>query len=322
MNSHVSGKKSSIIIALGLSLLVFYPLAHGADYPSKMVKLIVTGGPGSGEDAQARAIAPFLEKHLGQKIVVEDQPGVGGKIAMEKFQRTTPDGYSLLASTFPKTIIIEFMSKTSHKTTDFTPVFCWSSNSPSMFVHADTWKTLDEFLKAARTKTLSGGLSGRGSNTHLLGLLAVDKWGIKVNWVPYEGSGESLAALAGKHIDFTISSAHNAAPLVRAGKLRPMFVFGDKRDPFLPEMPSAKELGINMDTLPSMRGVWAPPKTSPVIVKVLENVFAKAVKEPGFVDMAEKTHLVLESIGSREFGKINADAYAIIGKYQQVLKQE
>jgi len=319
--SHNSVKKFSIVITLGLSLLIFYPLAYGADYPNKMIKLIVTGGPGSGEDTQARAIAPFLEKHVGQKIIVEDQPGAGGKIAMEKFQKTNPDGYSLLASTFPKTIIIEFMGKTDFKTTDFTPIFCWSSNNPCMVVHADNWKTLDEFLKAAKAKTLSGGLSGRGSNTHLLGLLAVDKWGIKVNWVPYEGSGESVAALAGKHIDFTICSAANAASLVRAGKLRPMFVFGDKRDPFLPDMPTAKDLGISMDTLPSMRGVWAPPKTSPAIVKVLENAFAKAVKEPGFINIADKTHLVLESIGSREFGKINVDAYPIIGKYQQMLKE-
>ena len=321
MMSHNSVKKFSIVITLGLSLLIFYPLAYGADYPNKMIKLIVTGGPGSGEDTQARAIAPFLEKHVGQKIIVEDQPGAGGKIAMEKFQKTNPDGYSLLASTFPKTIIIEFMGKTDFKTTDFTPIFCWSSNNPCMVVHADNWKTLDEFLKAAKAKTLSGGLSGRGSNTHLLGLLAVDKWGIKVNWVPYEGSGESVAALAGKHIDFTICSAANAASLVRAGKLRPMFVFGDKRDPFLPDMPTAKDLGISMDTLPSMRGVWAPPKTSPAIVKVLENAFAKAVKEPGFINIADKTHLVLESIGSREFGKINVDAYPIIGKYQQMLKE-
>jgi tripartite-type tricarboxylate transporter receptor subunit TctC len=318
---HISLKKFSIIITLGLSLLIFYSLAYGADYPNKMIKLIVTGGPGSGEDTQARAIAPFLEKHVGQKIIVEDQPGAGGKIAMEKFQKTNPDGYSLLASTFPKTIIIEFMGKTDFKTTDFTPIFCWSSNNPCMVVHADNWKTLDEFLKAAKAKTLSGGLSGRGSNTHLLGLLAVDKWGIKVNWVPYEGSGESVAALAGKHIDFTICSAANAASLVRAGKLRPMFVFGDKRDPFLPDMPTAKDLGISMDTLPSMRGVWAPPNTSPAIVKVLENAFAKAVKEPGFINIADKTHLVLESIGSREFGKINVDAYPIIGKYQQMLKE-
>ena len=143
--------------------------AFGADFPSKPVKLIVTAAAGGGEDTEARAIAPFVEKHLRTQVVIENQPGAGGKIAFEKFQKTEPDGYTLITYTFPKSVIIEYQGKTGFRTRDFTPVFAWSRSSQLLVVNGESWKTFKEFLDAAKTKTLAGGLSGRGSTTHLMG---------------------------------------------------------------------------------------------------------------------------------------------------------
>jgi len=134
---------------------------------------------------------PFLEKHLGTSVIIENQPGAGGKIAFEKFQKTEPDGHTLITYTFPKSVIIEYQGKTGFKTRDFTPIFAWSRSSQLLVVNGETWKTFSEFLKAAKAKTLAGGLSGRGSTTHLMGLIALDELGIKANWVPYEGSAGS-----------------------------------------------------------------------------------------------------------------------------------
>lgn len=286
-----------------------------------MIKLIVTAGAGGGEDTEARALQPFLEKYLGQRVIIENQPGAGGRIAMEKFQKTEPDGYSLITYTFPKSIIMEFMDKTNFRTKDFVPIYSWSRSSQLLVVHADTWKTFDEFLKAAKAKVLSGGLSGRGSTTHLSGLLALDEMDIKANWVPYEGSAGSVAALAGKHLDFTICLATSAVSLVNAGKLRPLLLFSDRRDPYMPDVPIAKDLGINMEIIPTLRGVEAPPKTPPAIIKVLEEAFSKAAKDPGFVEVAKKRQLILQPTGSRDFAKIVTEAYPRIGKYQQMLKE-
>lgn len=311
----------SAVAVILLTLLIICPSADGAPYPNKMIKFIVTAGAGGGEDTEARAISPFLEKYLGQRFIIENQPGAGGKIAMEKFQKTEPDGYSIITYTFPKSIIMEFMDKTNFKTRDFVPVFSWSRSSQLLVVHADTWRTFDEFLKAAKAKTLAGGLSGRGSTTHLTGLLALDEMGIKANWVPYEGSAGSVAALAGQHLDFTICLATSAVSLIQAGKLRPLLLFSEKRDPFMPDVPIAKDLGINMDIIPTLRGAEAPPKTPPAIIKTLEDAFLKASKDPGFLDIAKKRQLILQPTGSREFGKIVEEAYPRIGKYQQMLKE-
>jgi tripartite-type tricarboxylate transporter receptor subunit TctC len=292
-----------------------------ADFPSKPVKLIVTAAAGGGEDTEARAIAPFVEKHLGTSVAIENQPGAGGKIAFEKFQKLEPDGYSLITYTFPKSVIIEYQGKTGYRTRDFTPIFAWSRSSQLLVVNAESWKTLDEFLKAGKAKALSGGLSGRGSTTHLMGLIALDELGIKANWVPYEGSAGSVAALAGKHLDFTICLATSAVSLIRAGKLRPLLLFSDKRDPYIADVPIPKDLGFDMSFIPTLRGVEAPPKTPAAIVKVLEDAFRKAAAEPGFIEVAKKRQIVLEPVGSKDFAKAVADVYPRIAKFQEMLKE-
>lgn len=291
----------------------------GADFPTKPVKLVVTAGAGGGEDTEARAIAPFVEKHLGTQVVIENQPGAGGKIAFEKFVKAEPDGYTLITYTFPKSVIIEYQGKTGYKTRDFTPIFAWSRSSQLLVVNAETWKTFNDFLAAAKAKTLAGGLSGRGSTTHLMGLIALDELGIKVNWVPYEGSAGSVAALAGKHLDFTISLATSAVSLIQAGKLRPLLLFSDKRDPNIADVPVPKDLGFDMTFIPTLRGVEAPPKTPAAIVKILEDAFSKAAQEPEFIEIAKKRKMLLEPVSSVEFAKAISTVYPKIAKFQPML---
>lgn len=223
-------KKSggAIVLALfGCATILFVTASvWGADFPQKPVRIIVGSSAGGGDDTETRGIAPYVQKYLGVNVITENQPGAGGKIAFEKFMKIRPDGYSLMTSTFPRGPIIENMEKVSFRVKDYTPIYAWSRTNQILVVNVDTWKTLDEFVKVAKARTLSGGLSGRGSTTHLAGLVAMDAIGIKVNWVPYEGSAESLPALAGKHLDFTVSLATSAMPLIQAGKLRPLLLFG------------------------------------------------------------------------------------------------
>jgi len=227
----------------------------------------------------------------------------------------------MIISTFPKSVIIEYMGKVGYRTKDFTPVYAWALTNQLLVGHADTWKNINEFLKDAKNRTLSGGLSGRGSTTHLAGLVAMDGLGVKVNWVPYEGSAGSVAALAGKHLDFTLCLSTSATSLIQAGKLRPLLLFGDERDPYLPDVPTPKEIGLSIPSMPALRGAEAPPNTPPAIVKVLEAGFQKAVKDPAFIEWAKKRKMVLRSFPSQEFGKILLDTYPQVEKYQKMLSE-
>jgi tripartite-type tricarboxylate transporter receptor subunit TctC len=313
-------KTLRLLVAVAAAGLLAVP-ALAQKFPTKPVKLIVTAAAGGGEDTEARAIAPYVEKHLGTSVVIENQPGAGGKIAFEKFQKAEPDGYTLITYTFPKSVIIEYEGATGYKTRDFTPVFAWSRSSQLLVVNAESWKTFEEFLKAAKGKTLSGGLSGRGSTTHLMGLIALDELGINANWVPYEGSAGSVAALAGKHLDFTICLATSAVSLIQAGKLRPLLLFSDKRDPYLADVPIPKDLGYDMTFIPTLRGVEAPPNTPAAVVKVLEDAFGKAAAEQGFAEVAKKRKIVLQPVGSAEYAKAVSDVYPKIAKLKDMLKK-
>ncbi len=318
-------KKSFTVVAFTIislaNLLFLASLATGADFPKKPVRIIVGSAAGGGDDTESRGIAPFLEKHLGVKVIIENQPGAGGKIAFEKFMKVEPDGYSLLSSTFPRGPIIENMEKVNFRVKDYTPVFAWSRSNQLLVVHADTWKTTNEFIQAAKAKMLSGGLSGRGSTTHLAGLIAAEAFGIKVNWVPYEGSAGSVTALAGKHLDFTICLATSAIPLIQAGKLRPLLLFSDDKDLYLPNVTLPKDLGLNITNIPTTRGVHAPPRTPAGLVKILEQAFSKAVKEPGFIEWAKNRKMIVHPLTASGYDKVVKNTYPTIEKFQQLLKE-
>ena len=310
-----------LLIIVTASLFLICPLINGADFPKKPVKIIVTAGAGGGEDTELRGFIPFLQKQLGVSVSIENIASAGGKIACEKFQKTVPDGYTLLYTTFPKTIVLEYISKVNFRTKDFTPIFAWTWSNQMLVVHADAWKNFNDFVNAAKTKTLVGGVTGRGSTTHVAGLLAMDALGLKVNWVPYEGSGETLASLAGKHIDFVVYLASTHAGLIEAGMIRPLVLFNDKRDPNFPDIPIPKDLGFNVPALPGIRGIVAPPNTPASIVKVFEEASTKAIKEPKYIEWAKNRRIVILPLNAPEFGQMVNDAYPKVEKILPMLKE-
>jgi tripartite-type tricarboxylate transporter receptor subunit TctC len=306
---------------IGLISVVGAPAGRCADFPQKPIKIIAPAEAGGAEDTQARGVAPFLQQLLGVSVQVENQAGAGGKIALERFQKTTPDGYTIICNNLPKSIIYEYMFKVDYRTKEFSPIFAWGVSYNIVVVNAETWKTFDEFLKAAKERTLAGALSAIGGTTHLGSLAATKELGIKANWVPFDGVNGSLAALAGKHVDFSILTASSAVPLINAGKLRPLLIFSDARDPSFPDVPTAKELGYKIPSVITVYGVQAPPKTPPAVVKVLEEACAKAVKEPAYVEWAKKRQMTLKSLSSVEYmDYILKEAYPTVEQYQDLMK--
>ena len=292
-----------------------------AAFPKKTIKIIT--GPG-GEDADVREIAPFVQKYLGVDVLVENIVGFWGKTAFEKFQRTEPDGNTLISYTFPRSIIIENMSKTNFRTKDFTPIFAWSVGNQLLVVPPDTYKTFDEFLKDAKAKTLTGAIPLRGGTSHLAGLLLADGLGINVNWMPYEGSASSIAALARKDVDFTICLATALPSWIRAGKIRLLAVFPDRRGsrgPYFPDIPTLKELGYDISYVTIRHVVEAPPNTPPHIVRVLEEAFSRAVKEPAYIEWAKKNYVIIDPLSAQEFCKEVAESYPRIEKLKEMLGQ-
>jgi tripartite-type tricarboxylate transporter receptor subunit TctC len=292
-----------------------------AAFPKKTIKIITGSG---GEDADVREIVSYVQKYLGIDVLIENIVGFWGKIAFEKFQMTEPDGYTLISYTFPKSIIIENMSQTNFRTRDFTPIFAWSVGNQLLVVHPENYKTFDEFLKDAMTKTLTGAIPVRGGTSHLAGLLLADGLGINVNWMPYEGSASSIAALARKDVDFTICLATALPSWIRAGKVRPLAALPDRRGlrgSSFGDIPTLKELGYDISYVTIRHVVEAPPNTPPQIVRVLEEAFSKAIKEPAYIEWAKKNHVIIDPLSAQEFSKKVADSYPRIEKLKEMLKK-
>ena len=292
-----------------------------AAYPRKAIKIITGSG---GEDADMREIASYVQKYLGIDVLIENIVGFWGKIAFEKFQMTEPDGYTLISYTFPKSIIIENLSKGNFRTKDFTPIFAWSVGNQLLVVHPDTYKTFDEFLKDAMTKTLNGAIPVRGGTSHLAGLLLADGLGINVSWMPYEGSASSIAALARKDVDFTICLPTALPSWIRGGKIRPLAAFPDKRGlrgSYFGDIPTLKELGHDINYITIRHVIEAPPNTPPQIVRVLEEVFSKAIKEPAYIEWAKKNYVIIDPLSAQEFNKEVAESYPRIEKLKDMLKK-
>jgi len=292
-----------------------------AAFPKKPIKIIT--GPGY-EDADVREIAPYVKKYLGVDVLIENIVGFWGKTAFERFQRTEPDGYTLISYTFPRSIIIENMGETNFRTEDFTPIFAWSVGNQLLVVPPDLYKTFDEFLREAKTRTLRGAIPVRGGTSHLAGLLLADGLGINVNWMPYEGSASSIAALSRKDVDFTICLATALPSWVRAGKVRLLAVFPDRRGPhghYFRDIPTLKELGHDISYVTIRHVVEAPPNTPPHIVRTVEEAFSKAVKEPAYIDWAWKNYVIIDPLSAQEFCKEVAECYPRIEKLKEMLKE-
>lgn len=318
-----SSKAFFLGFVIGLSLLLFCPLAKGLDYPRKAIKIILASGPGGGNDIISRGIIPYLQQHLGVNVSIDYQHGAGGKIALQKLYKADPDGYSILLDSFPRSVIVEHMGAANFKTRDFVPVFIIGPTSQALVVHSDSWKTFDEFLKAAKTKTLAGGLSGRGTTVHLAGLVLMEKLGIKVNWVPFAAAAEATTALAGKHVDYAIVFPTSAVSLIRAGTIRPLLLLRETRDPFFPDIPVPKDLKLDVTLIPALYGVVAPPRTPEAIVKVLEEGFIKAAKEPAFLEWAKKGQIEISPQSGHDLLKIITEIYyPNVEKFQSLLKEQ
>jgi len=318
------GIKKQLIFAVMVSwwlLGVSMAKAGDASYPSKPITLIIPYEAGSGTDLEARGMIPFLAKYLKGKVAIEDVPGAGGKIALTRAWKATPDGYTLIYHIIPSSITKQYIFNGEFSVKDYTHIYAISKTNQVLVVNADTWKTWDEFLKAGRSQTLSGGCSAIAGATHMMGLLLAEKFGLKVNWVPYEGGSEALAATAGKHLDLAITFSPTALPLVDAGKLRPLLVFADAKDTTFPQVATSRQLGYDIPLMPTIRGVVGPPRMAPERAKALEEAMAKVVKDQEFLDWGKKRRIDIEPIPPVQYRQYVLQQYEIVEKFKNLFEK-
>ena len=276
------------------------------NYPDKPIRLIVGYPPGGGNDIAARLIAPKLSEGLGQPVIVENRPGAATNIAQEIVSKSAPDGYTLLLGSPAVAINRSLYSKLPFDALrDLVGVSTFAVSPNILVVNPSVpAKTVQELVSLARANPgkFTYSSSGSGSSQHLAGALFNLRTKVDTLHVPYKGTAPSLTALIGGEVDISYSNIPATLPHIKSGRLRALATTGTKRAELLPDVPTLKESGIDMEVIVWF-SVMAPARTPRPIINKLAGVL---IKIPHTAEMKKRlADLGAETVGStpEEFDK-------------------
>lgn len=273
------------LIALAAAALVATPAF--AAYPDRPIKMIVPWAAGGDTDNIFRPFAPNLQKHLGETVVIANVGGASGTKGAREAKASPPDGYTIYA-------VHDYIHSTYYagvadvQYTDFEPICLVASTASVLTASPKTpwndWKGLLADAKARPGQITVG--ATLASTSHFFPALIEQAAGIKFKYVSYEGLAPRMNAILGGHIDLTDSNMTQKGK-VEAGQLKFIAIATEKRHPALPNLPTLKELGVNV-VFDVNRGLVAPKGTPEPVLAKLESACAAAAKEPAFADAMAK----------------------------------
>ena len=312
--------KSSRFLAIALLLAVAQAAPAQGEFPGKRpIEFVVLFPAGTSADVTARVLAEGMGRQLGTQIVVVNRPGGGGAVGFKYAVQQAPDGHHLVwssnaISTTYHTGMLPFDYKS------FLPVARVQVETPLLFVRSEApWKALRDILRQAKASpgTLTVGNSGFGSHTHLSSVWLFKASGFQVVDVPFNAA-QVVPSLLGGHVDAVVQLPGALAGHVKAGTVRALVAMSGARDPFFPDVPTAREQGMNLSA-ELWRGVTVPKGTPPRIIARLEDAIRKTVASPEFTRATEKLLVAPAFLPAAEFGKMIATEDAEIGRTVKAL---
>ncbi len=305
-----------IALALLLVLCTSAPAAAQEAYPSRPITIVAPFPPGGVADLTARPVGVALEKVLRNPVGVVNKTGAAGAVGMQYVATSRPDGYTLLLALSSISIIPEadklFGRPPAFTVDQFEPLALISADPTILVVRAESpWKTAREFIEDARKRPgqISFSSSGVYGTLHMAMELLQHAAGIKLRHVPYAGAGPALTAILGGHVDALASGPAVILPHIKAGKLRPLAGWGDKRVAALPEVPTFKELGYAEAEFYIWAGLFAPTGTPEPVLQKLRDALRVAVNDSDFKTVMDKLETPIAFKQGEEFRKFfEADA--------------
>ena len=293
-----------LLLCACLILPVWANPAAAQSFPNRQIRLVIPFPPGGGTDIAARLIGEKLGIGLKQTVVPDNKPGANGIIASELVARAAPDGYTLLVATgsshaFAPALGVKLPFD---PVKDFIPVALIGQFPTVLVINpAVPAKTMREFVDYARQnpKKLNYGSAGNGSTNHFLGELVKQTAGIDMLHVPYKGSGPASADLLAGQIQAMVDSVAAAKGNIDAGKLRALGVTTAQRVAQLPDVPTLKESGFDIEYA-GWVVVMAPAGTPADVVTTLHDAIAAAMTDPAVVERYGKQGIVIKPMSLAE----------------------
>ena len=280
-------------------------------FPSRPIKLIIAFPAGGPTDITMRALADNAGKLLGQPVIVENKPGAGGTLPAQTLQASQADGYTL--AQIPLGVFrLPYTTKINwDPVQDISYVLNVTGYAFGIVVPADSqlrsWTHFVAWAKANPGK-LSYGSTGTMTSPHLTMELIAQKLGLELLHVPYKGSADLMQSIAGGHV-MAAADSTGFAPLVEAGKLRVLNTWGEKRLAKFPDVPTLKELGVDI-VQASPFGLGAPKNTPALVVTRLHDAFKAAMEQESYKTALARYDMLPMYMSSAAYTRFAQDTFA------------
>jgi tripartite-type tricarboxylate transporter receptor subunit TctC len=319
-------EKKKVFGMMMLCLFLFIPVMVGAaeKFPTKPIELVVPFAAGGSTDVLARLVAKYAPKYFEKPLIIVNKPGGGGVTGTEGVVRSTPDGYALYVGygsghdlVMPHFIGTASLPKMPFDTfKDLIPVCRLSVHSVVMIIRGDApYKTLKEFIDWGKKKEqVTASVSTKAGSVDITFQALGKATGLKIVTVPFRGGAESVTAIVGGQTDCGGNHPSEIISHIKAKRLIPIAVALDARDPAIPDVPTFKELGYNVVTVGSVKGVAAPKGTPPEVIGYLSERFRKVCEDPEFIKSMKDIGQPVMYLGPEDFGKYLKEGFEQFGK--------
>ena len=290
-------------LILGCALAASTAIAQ--PYPTKPVRVVVAFAAGGFADGVARLVGQKLSERLGQPVVIDNRGGAGGNIAAKLVAAAPADGYTLLVNTAAMSINVSLYKNPGYEFRDFVPV-ALTGSTPGLFaVHASNpANSLQDLVRAARTRGLNYATAGVGSSSHLAGdYLFRSLAGLNATHVPFQGGGPAVAAALAQQVEVLSLSMPPVVPHIRSGRMKGLAVSSLKRVAALPDVPTVTEGGYANFEERSWVGYFAPARTPAGVVKKLNGAVNEALAASDVRARLDALGLESQPVSPREFSE-------------------
>ena len=278
---HKSFLRTCLLASLSL-LVSSATIAQNAPWPSKPVKFVNSWPAGGPSDVLARAVGDVLQKQFGQAFVVDNKPGAAGSVGADLVAKSMPDGYSLLwGIDTTHTINPHIYKSMAFKEADLKPLVVISNSGLLLGVHPSTgFKTVKDFMQAARERSLNFSSGGNGSPGHLWVNMSNVSAATRLVHVPYRGNSPAVMAVVSGEVEGGTLATPGMLPQVKGGKVTALAVTSRKRSRLAPDVPTVAEAGFKDLESEVLYVVMAPGNTPEPLMQTMAKAITDALNRP------------------------------------------
>ncbi|TWO71619.1 tripartite tricarboxylate transporter substrate binding protein [Caenimonas sedimenti] len=293
-----------------------------ARWPAKPVNMVVPFAAGGGTDAFGRPLSAQFAKQTGQNLVIENRGGAGGTLGASLAAKAAPDGYNIFMGAVHHTIAPSMYRKLDYDLEkDFVPLVLAASVPQVIVVNPKNITSPDfkSFLELMRKSPgrYNYGSAGAGTSHHMAGELFKQQTKTFITHIPYTGAGPALRDLVGGQVDMMFDGLGSSAAHIKGGRIKALMVSGKTRNPSLPDVPCAAEVGLPDYTVTTWYGLWAPKGTAADVQARIIEEMRKAIASDELKAVWASQGAEFPNLSQQQFGSfINAE----IKRWAQVVK--